>query len=130
MKNILFIRPFLYSIFISLLMLICGISHAQTTLIDPLGDGGFETGATFAANGWSNDNGVAVNQWFLGTVPPGFTNRSAYVSNTAGATWTYTITSTSVVHFWRDITFPAGETNIALTFNWQALGETSSFDAL
>jgi hypothetical protein len=35
------------------LLLVCSVAtiSAQTTLISPSGDGGFETGSTFAANG-------------------------------------------------------------------------------
>lgn len=105
-------------------------AYSQTVLISPTGDGGFQNGTTFAANGWSNDNDAATNRWFIGTVPPGFTGNSAFVSNDNGVSWNYTNSAVSVVHFWRDITFPAGETNIQLSFNWQALGETSSWDAL
>ncbi|MBK9254103.1 MAG: hypothetical protein IPM42_01305 [Saprospiraceae bacterium] len=104
--------------------------NAQTVLISPTGDGGFENGATFAANGWTVDNGTVTNQWFVGNVPPGFTNNVAYVSNNNGVSWSYTATTTSVVHFYRDVTFPAGESNVNLSFNWQCLGETGSWDAL
>jgi trimeric autotransporter adhesin len=104
---------------------------AQTTIIDPAGAGGFEIGADFAANGWTVANGSAVNKWFVGNVPSGFSNRAAYISNdAAGATWNYALTSASVVHFYRDVTFPAGETDITLSFNWAAQGETGSWDIL
>ena len=104
--------------------------QASAQLINPAAEGGFENGTTFAANGWSIDNGAALNTWVLGTVPPGFSNRVAFVTNDGGTSWAYTNSNISVVHFWRDVTFPAGQTNINLSFNWQALGETSSFDAL
>ncbi|MBL7805048.1 MAG: hypothetical protein JNL02_15005, partial [Saprospiraceae bacterium] len=104
--------------------------QASAQLINPAAEGGFENGTTFAANGWSIDNGAALNTWVLGTVPPGFSNRSAFVTNDGGTSWAYTNSNTSVVHFWRDVTFPAGQSIINLSFNWQALGETSSFDAL
>ena len=105
--------------------------QAQTTLISSTGDGGFENGSTFASNGWTLLNGTGVtNQWFLGTVPAGFTNQCAYVSNDNGTSWSYTNTTVSVVHFYRDVTFPAGETSIQLNFDWQALGETGSWDVL
>jgi hypothetical protein len=38
-------------------VLVTGNLMAQTTLISPTGDGGFENGATFAANGWSVASG-------------------------------------------------------------------------
>ncbi|MBK6994060.1 MAG: right-handed parallel beta-helix repeat-containing protein [Lewinellaceae bacterium] len=99
---------------------------AQTTLISPTGDGGFENGGTFAANGWTEVNG-ATNNWFLGAVStPSAGANAAYVSNdVAGATYTYTVTTANTVHFYRDVTFPAGEPNIVLTFKWKAGGESS-----
>ncbi len=104
---------------------------AQTTIVNPAGDGGFETGdGSFTANGWTVVNGTATNQWYTGTVPTGFTNRSAYISNNTGTAWTYTNTTATVVHFYRDVTIPAGETNVTLSFDWNARGETGFWDAL
>ena len=63
------------------------VSKAQTSLISAA-DGGFETGATFAANGWTVVND-ATNTWNLGTVPGWFTGaRGAYISQNAGTAWT------------------------------------------
>lgn len=98
---------------------------AQTVLISPTGDGGFENGATFAANGWTVVNG-ATNQWFVGSVITNSGSNSAYVSNdVAGATYNYLNTSASTVHFYRDVTFPSGQSNITLSFKWRASGEAS-----
>ena len=41
--------------------------QGQTTLISPTGDGGFENGATFAANGWQTVN-PATDTWQVGNV--------------------------------------------------------------
>src|SRR5688572_22784681 len=100
---------------------------SQTILINPAGDGGFETGADFAANGWTVVNGAAVNKWFVGAVAgPSAGANSAYISNdAAGATHIYTLTTSSVVHIYRDISFPAGETNIQLQFKWKSGGEST-----
>ncbi len=106
------------------------LGNSQTILINPTAEGGFESGATFAANGWTVDNGAAVNQWYLGTVPAGFTTNSAYISNDGGISNAFTNTSPSVVHFYRDVTFPAGETFMQLTFDWMALGESGFWDAM
>ncbi|MGI9160914.1 MAG: hypothetical protein ACR2K1_14295, partial [Saprospiraceae bacterium] len=131
MKKSILARAFsLVCVFVGSTALFSGSLAAQTTLISPSGDGGFENGATFAANGWSVATTGPTNQWVLGTVPAGFNNRVAFVSNDGGTSWNYNNAATSVVHFWRDVTFPAGETNIQLSINWQALGETSSWDAL
>ena len=103
-------------------------AFAQTTLIDPAGAGGFALGNDFASNGWTVANGT-INNWYVGTVPTGFATNSAYVSVDNGVTHTYNTSGTSVVHFYRDVTFPAGEGNILLTFQWYGLGE-ASFDGL
>ena len=117
--------------FKSLLLLVvfalfAGISmQGQTTLISPTGDGGFENGATFAANGWSVANSVN-NPWIVGsaiTTAP-FSGRSAYISND-GVTNAYTDANSSSNFFYRDVTVPAGQTKIILTFNWSCQGETS-----
>jgi hypothetical protein len=62
-----------------------------TLLINPYGDGGFETGSTLALNNWQVANS-SPNAWTVGTVPTGFTNRSAFISNNAGVSWAYTNT--------------------------------------
>jgi hypothetical protein len=119
-------RKIIYFIVASLISL---MMQAQTVLVNPNAEGGFELGTDFAANGWTVDNGAQTNQWFVGTVPLSPNNNAAYISNDGGTTWNYTNTSTSVVHFYRDITFPAGETDIQLSFWIKGIGE-SSFDRL
>jgi trimeric autotransporter adhesin len=101
-------------------------SWAQTTLISPTGDGGFENGTTFAANGWTESNSVN-NPWVVGTYvsTPPFVNRSAYVSNDGGATNNYTNSLAALNYIYRDVFVPAGETAMTLTFNWVCNGESS-----
>jgi len=131
MKNNLLAKRFYAPVLIGLLGLMLGQASAQTTIIDPAGAGGFELGTDFPTNGWTLVNGVGVtNQWFVGTVPTLFGTKSAYVSDSpTGATHTYTVTAGSLVHFYRDITFPAGESDITFSFQWYCGGE-SSFDYL
>jgi hypothetical protein len=102
---------------------------AQTTLIDPAGDGGFENGSSFSSNGWTEVNGSAPNIWVVGTAATGFSGNTAYVSNDNGTTNAYNINAGSLVHFYRDVTFPAGETQITLSFSYKGYGE-SSYDGL
>ena len=53
-------------------------TNAQTTLINPLGDGGFNNGNTFAANGWTVANqGVNPSKWVVGTAVSATTTASA-----------------------------------------------------
>ncbi len=100
---------------------------SQTTIISASGAGGFETGATFALNGWTEVNTppLQTNQWFCGTAATGFTGaRCAYVG-TASTNNTYDANVISVSHFYRDVTFPAGQPNITLSFSWKGYGEGS-----
>lgn len=100
-------------------------STAQTILIDPNGDGGFENGTSFSANGWTLVNGTGPNKWHIGNAGGAMagTNK-AYISDNSGLTNTYSIDFPERVHFYRDITFPANETVIKLTFKWLAQGES------
>lgn len=103
--------------------------NAQTTLISPTGDGGFETGATLALNGWT---GVASGQtWFVGassvTAPSAGTNM-AYTSTGSGS-WTPG-SALSVAHIYRTITIPAGETQLTVTIKYKTLAVDATFDFL
>ena len=65
-------------------------TNAQTTLISPTGDGGFETGATMALNNWTAVNHT-TNTWQVGAAATAFAGaRSAFVSNDGGTTYAYT----------------------------------------
>ena len=103
------------------------VGFGQTVLVNPAQEGGFELGATFAANGWTLLNGTQTNKWFVGSVPVAASGTScAYVSDDAtGNTYTYVNTATSVVQFYRDITIPTGMTKLKVSFNWKGVGETN-----
>ena len=101
------------------------LSPSASTLISPTGDGGFETGASMAANGWTTVNN-ATNGWFAGTAVASAGTRSAYISNTSGTTYAYSNTTAAVSHFYRDVTVPAGETHIKLSFKLRGDGDISS----
>ncbi len=68
-----------------------------------------------------------VNQWSIGGAA-GNPAPGLYISNDAGVSNVYTISSTSVVHVYRDIQFPASGA-ISLQFDWRGFGE-STFDYL
>lgn len=117
-------------------------SSAQTVIVNPHTDGGFEMGNTFAANGWTlvNNAGNTENNWFLrtGTLTNGAISfaatdsRVAYISqNSTHATnyWSYNINEYSTTHFYKDVTFPAGQSIIKLKFRWNAKGEGNSNQA-
>lgn len=101
--------------------------HAQT-LISPTGDGGFETGTTFAANGWSvvNPPSNTNRNWYCGTGQAGYTgNRAAFIGN--NETTVGTNAQARTIHLYRSISIPAGATNIQLSFKYkQAVADYSA----
>ncbi|MGX7667936.1 choice-of-anchor J domain-containing protein, partial [Flavobacterium pedocola] len=74
-------------------------------------------------------NGTQTNKWAVGTATNNGGAQALYISNNNGAANAYTITSTSVVHAYRDILIPAGTNIMDLSFDWKGMGE-SSFDYL
>jgi len=119
-------------------------AQAQSILLEPAGDGGFENGVDFSSNGWTLVNNIAENQsgWHIDAavntaewVMP--VSNSAFISDSLGLNWTYNSnwlpnsgvgTKASTVHFYRDINFPAGETNIKLSFDLLCNGEGFNYD--
>ena len=99
------------------------IANAQTvTVISPTGDGGFETGTTFPANGWTVVS-PATQFWRVGTAATGFSgSRGAYWGTALSNTYTNTTSRTG--HFYRDVTIPAGATNVVLSWSLRGTGET------
>lgn len=113
------------------------VAKAQTTIINANNntgtsgaDGSFQNGTnTFPANGWNVVNG-ATNKWFVGTTSFCVGTKGAYVSSHAtGADNNYNNGTSDVSHFYKDVTFPAGQTCIVLSFNWKGQGE-SVYDGL
>ena len=98
--------------------------NAQTTIINPATDGGFNSGATFAANGWTTANdGTGLVKWEVGTAvnSGAIAGNSAYVSLDGGASNAYVGLSTGrTIYFYKDVAIPAGETNIALSFDFKS----------
>ena len=90
-----------------MLFLIVGANtgvNAQTTLLSATGDGGFETGATLAANNWTGVNHT-TNTWQTSGVATAFAGaRSAFVSNDGGTTYAYSITQLPTPSWHRNIT--------------------------
>lgn len=121
MKFLKFIQQVAFLLFLAL----GNHGLAQTTVLSATGDGGFETGATFAANNWTVVNTAQTNQWWCGTAVAGQTGvRCAYVG-TAAANNNYTATAASVVHLYRDVTFPAGQDLIKLYFKYKVRGRSN-----
>ena len=104
------------TLFVLSLVLALGVFSgllAQTVLISPTGDGGFETGTTFASNGWTEVNATG-NNYQIGTAPGGYSGaRCGFISNSA-TTWANT-NALAYRHLYRNVTFPANQTEITLT---------------
>jgi hypothetical protein len=76
---------------------------------------------------WTFVNGAQVNQWHVGAATSNGGTNSLYISNTAGSTNAYATGSTSRVHAYRDIAFPAvGQAS--LSFDWKGIGENTYDD--
>lgn len=107
-----------------------GVEAQTVTLLSPTGAGGFESGTTFAANGWTEVQPAGDSRkWFVGTAAgsQGGT-RSAYVgsaSNNNGLG-----TNSRVDHFYRDIVVPAGAVNVQLSFYLKQINTDNTFDYL
>ncbi len=88
---------------------------AETTIINPTGDGGFETGTSFAANGWTTV-GTNNNIYRLGTVTAPYAGaRCAFVSR---RTTDWSSNGTAVYrHMYRNVTLGStSEPVVTLSF--------------
>jgi hypothetical protein len=78
---------------------------------------------------WIQVNGTQSNKWELGTATKYRNSYAAYISSNSGATHSYNPNSSSYVHFYHDVTFPADMTGMKLKFEWRGVGE-AGFDFL
>lgn len=100
------------------------VAEGQVIAVDPAGDGGFETGTTFAANGWTTVNPGAQALWQIGTVATGYTgSRGVFVGPNA-TTYSYNTGAARACHFYRDVAIPTGATSITLSWSLIGNGET------
>jgi hypothetical protein len=124
-KQIRTMKKALHKILITALMLTF-FNHQSLAqlLVNPAAEGGFELGATMAANGWTVVNG-GTNNWCVG--PPGANAgaNGAFISNNGCTSAGYNVSLSQASHFYRDIAFPVGQAT--LTFNWRCYGE-NGFD--
>ena len=68
-------------------------------------------------------SGTQENKWVVGSAVSNSSPNSLYISNDGGVTNGYNINSASVVHAYRDITFPAIIDQAVLSFDWKNVGE-------
>jgi len=78
------------------------------------------------AHEWQIVNGTQANKWVVGTAASKSAPNSLYISNDNGVNNGYTIFSGSIVHAYRDITFPTAIDDAILSFDWRCMGQ--SFD--
>lgn len=112
-----------------LLAMFCSLSRLQaqsTVIISPtVNDGDFEN----ASSSWTIVNGSQTNKWYISTnATAGFNGaKCAYISNSASAPYAhdYDQDVSSVVQFYQDVTLPAGEPNVTLSFKVVCEGEAA-----
>src|SRR5690606_10425601 len=73
---------------------------------------------------WMLSNGSSVNKWVVGTAANNGGTKGMYVSNDNGVTNNYTISSTTVVHAYKDFGIPLNISEITIGFDWRSLGES------
>lgn len=98
-------------------------TFAQTTIIGTANNGNFEN-ATPGLN-WTIVNPTNRSLWFCSTFSKCSGSNAAYIG-TASTDNNYNNGSARVAHIYRDVTFPAGETSITLTFDWKGQGESGN----
>jgi len=81
---------------------------------------------SFESIGWSSGSGnTPTNRWVRGGTTSHNGSYSAYITN--GSAYSYNITSESIAHIYKDITFPVSNSDFTLTFWFKGVGE-SGFD--
>ena len=118
---------FAKKILVLTLILFSALSMSGQTLLSPTGDGGFETGTTFTANGWTYvGSTTATRTWQIGNaagVQGG--SRAAYVGSSTNANG---VNSFVVHHFYKDFVIPAGVTNVYLNYFYKQPTTDSTYD--
>ncbi|MCS7153181.1 MAG: hypothetical protein NZ989_04460, partial [Bacteroidia bacterium] len=114
-----------------ILGLLLSLGWAQTVLVDGTGDGSFEAatgciGNSYTVNGWTVVNGTQTNRWAVNTgAGAHHGSRAIYITNNCSGTpsYNYDVNSPSVVHFYRDVTLPAGQPYMTISAYIKVNGE-------
>ena len=101
--------------------------QGQTVLLSPTGDGGFETGTTLTANGWTGVS--SVQTFFVGSATPSSLGSNCAFSSTSSTSWSAG-TNFNVCHIYKDVTIPAGETILTISYKFKISVVDASFDYL
>jgi hypothetical protein len=95
-------------------------AQAQTTVFAETFEG--------ATTSFTAVNSGLINQWFVGAVggngPTTAGTKAAFISNDGGVTNAYSTSSATIAHFYRDVTFPAGQGAVQVSFDWKGGGES------
>jgi hypothetical protein len=117
LRTLLLLAPFLLPFW----------ANAQIELIPPA-EGGFENGASFAANGWSTALPGTFRQWRVGTVAGAASGtNAAYVGSTTAYNGDG---AAAVMHFYRDVTIPGLAYGVKLRFSLREIKVDSGNDFL
>ncbi|MBK7965247.1 MAG: hypothetical protein IPK10_08080 [Bacteroidetes bacterium] len=92
--------------------------YAQTQLINS----DFELSDS---TNWLFSNNATTNQWVVGSAVASSGTGSVYISEDAGVTNSYNITSATVSHIYTEVNFPAGQNAIVLSFDGKGIDEVS-----
>jgi M6 family metalloprotease-like protein len=84
----------------------------------------FEDWETSHSDGWVFANQNQPNKWIVGSATSSRGSKSAYISDNESENQ-YTVTKTSRVHLYHDITFPASLDSFDLFFDVRCVGEWS-----
>jgi hypothetical protein len=108
----------------TVLSFVTGASYSPSQTSPPISDG-FEN-----CLDWTVVNGAQANKWLRGTTASAVRTGSyaMYINNT-GSNNNYNVSSSSIVHFYKDIVFPVGSNDYDLNFYWKGEGE-STYDYL
>ncbi|MSP84858.1 MAG: hypothetical protein EXR18_03395, partial [Flavobacteriaceae bacterium] len=102
-------------------------AQGQTTLISPTGDGGFETGSTLSANGWTGVS--SVQTFFVGSATPSSLGSNCAFSSTSSTSWSAG-TGSNVCHIYKDVTIPAGESILTISYKFKISAVDAGYDYL
>ncbi|EHQ42622.1 fibronectin type III domain-containing protein [Myroides odoratus] len=108
-------------------------SDSEHSVWVPLNDTGVVTGQVPGElpyeDGFEGDNNWtittnAINKWVVGTAVNNGGTRALYVTKDDGVTNTYSNNTSTVTHAYRDIAIPATASEVRLSFDWRAKGES------
>ena len=103
------------------------VATGQTVQVSPVTSGGFETGNTFSANGWTVVNGT-YNNLYVGNTPVPSDGANCAFSGSSPVAWAGTANQ-SVNHFYRDIAFGT-ESKLDVSFKYKLSVADAGYDQL